>query len=193
MSTTIYPGTSEIESEVDEPEYGNEQNDILADALAKPYKLERDIPGPQIGEIVNIDVEGNIMVEYPAYPHGEIQAQLTSTARDRIVQQKLQVPMKVLLLFENGRPERPIIIDTLNMSTAETSGDRILDVGMEQPQEVTVDGKHVSFNALEEIVLRCGKASITLTHEGRVIIRGAHVVSRSTGTNKIKGGSVQIN
>ena len=96
-------------------------------------------------------------------------------------------------MFENGRPEYPIIIDTLHTTTAETKDVQTLDVAVGMPQEVTVDGKRISFNALEEVVLRCGAASITLTSEGRVIIRGAHVVSRSTGANKIKGGSVQIN
>ena len=47
--------------------------------------------------------------------------------------------------------------------------------------------------AEREIVLKCGKASITLTRAGKVIIRGAYVLSRSSGVNRIVGGSVQIN
>lgn len=193
MSSTNYPSTSEIETEVDGQGYCHEQSNLLADVLAKPIMPEREIPGPQIGEIVGIDHEGRVMVEYPAYPHGRVLAQLTSTVRDRIIHQKPRILMKVLLVFENGRPECPIIIDTLHATSAETSDFQVLDVGVKHSQEVTVDGKRVSFNAFEEIVLRCGKASITLTSEGRVIIRGTHVVSRSTGSNKIKGGSVQIN
>jgi hypothetical protein len=42
-------------------------------------------------------------------------------------------------------------------------------------------------------VLRCGKASITLTSAGKVLIRGTYVLSRSSGVNKIKGGSIQLN
>ena len=47
--------------------------------------------------------------------------------------------------------------------------------------------------AQQEIVLECGKASITLTRAGKVLIRGAYLLSRSSGVNRIKGGSVQIN
>jgi hypothetical protein len=47
--------------------------------------------------------------------------------------------------------------------------------------------------AEQEIVLRCGEASITLTKAGKIVLRGAYVLSRSSGVNKIKGGSVQIN
>ena len=32
-----------------------------------------------------------------------------------------------------------------------------------------------------------------LTRAGKVLIQGAYLLSRSTGVNRIKGGSVQIN
>lgn len=57
----------------------------------------------------------------------------------------------------------------------------------------TADGERLVLKAEREIVLQCGKASITLTRAGKVIIRGAYVLSRSSGVNRIVGGSVQIN
>jgi hypothetical protein len=62
-----------------------------------------------------------------------------------------------------------------------------------EPLEAIVDGKRVVLDARDEIVLRCGKASITLRRNGRIVIRGTYVETRSQGTNRIKGGSVQIN
>ncbi len=59
--------------------------------------------------------------------------------------------------------------------------------------DVTIDGRRTVITAEDEIVLRCGKASITLTKAGKVLVRGAYVSSRSSGVNRIKGGSVQIN
>lgn len=59
--------------------------------------------------------------------------------------------------------------------------------------DLTVDGRRAVITAQDEIVLRCGKSSITLTKAGKVLIRGAYLSSRSSGTNRIKGGSVQIN
>jgi hypothetical protein len=59
--------------------------------------------------------------------------------------------------------------------------------------EVEADGERLVVSAREQLVLRCGKASITLTRAGRVIIRGESLLSRSSGVNRIKGGSVQIN
>jgi hypothetical protein len=61
------------------------------------------------------------------------------------------------------------------------------------PLEAFVDGKRVVIDAGDEIVLRCGKASITLRRNGRIVIRGSYIETRSQGTNRIRGGSVQIN
>lgn len=63
----------------------------------------------------------------------------------------------------------------------------------EPPIEALVDGKRVVIDAADEIVLRCGKASITLRRNGRVVIRGTYVETRAEGVNRVKGGSVQIN
>lgn len=59
--------------------------------------------------------------------------------------------------------------------------------------EAVVDGKRVVIDAQDEVVIRCGKASITLRRNGRVVIRGTYVETRAEGVNRIKGGSVQIN
>ena len=63
----------------------------------------------------------------------------------------------------------------------------------EIPKDVLIDGKRVTFDAQEEIVLRCGKASIILSRDGKIVIKGTHLLSRSRGMNKIKGGAVHIN
>lgn len=78
---------------------------------------------------------------------------------------------EVALAFEGGDPRKPIVLGFLR----DAASDR-LDI-----------------SAGSEIVIRCGKAEITLTKAGKVLIRGAYVSSRSSGANKIKGGSVQIN
>ncbi len=59
--------------------------------------------------------------------------------------------------------------------------------------EARLDGKKVILTGEEEVTLKCGKASITLTSAGKVLIKGEYVVSRSSGVNRIKGGAVQSN
>ena len=59
--------------------------------------------------------------------------------------------------------------------------------------EADVDGARVRITARDEVVIQCGKASITLRRNGRIVIRGAHVETASTGTNRIKGSQVRVN
>lgn len=70
-----------------------------------------------------------------------------------------------------------------------------LILGLIQPlvPEVEADGEKLVFAARQQITLRCGKASIHLTADGRVTIRGTQVLSRSDGPNRVQGASVQLN
>jgi hypothetical protein len=43
------------------------------------------------------------------------------------------------------------------------------------------------------LILRCGPASVSLFPDGRVEIRGSQVLSRAEGSNRVQGGSVNLN
>jgi len=45
----------------------------------------------------------------------------------------------------------------------------------------------------EEVVLRCGEASVTLHRDGKLVLRGAYIETTAKGLNRIRGGSVKIN
>jgi len=92
-----------------------------------------------------------------------------------------------VLTFENGDPRSPVIIGCLHDANAQTLPDIPGNV------ELEVDGQRLVVSAREQLVLRCGKASITLTRAGKVMIQGAYVSNRSSGVLRLKGGSVQIN
>lgn len=93
----------------------------------------------------------------------------------------------VVLVFEHGDPARPVVVGVLRGQTGWPMADRPAQV------EVDADGERMVVSAREQLVLRCGKASITLTKAGKVLIEGSYLLSRSTGVNRIKGGSVQLN
>jgi hypothetical protein len=91
------------------------------------------------------------------------------------------------LLFENADATRPIVLGVL----------RALDPNHLPAQpgnvEVDVDGRRMLVSAKEQLVLRCGRATITLTKAGKVLIEGTYISSRSSGVQRIKGGSIQLN
>lgn len=154
------------------------------------------IDGVRIGKVVTVDPQGVVYVDFPGNDRGPLAAKLTSTMRDRLENSDWSAFSQVLLLFEDADPARPLVIDVIvgNVTPAARKDELLLQVdASSKDQDVTIDGKNVTFNAREQIVLKCGKASITLTRAGKVLIRGAYLLNRSSGVNKIKGGSVQIN
>jgi hypothetical protein len=92
----------------------------------------------------------------------------------------------VVLVFEDGDPGRPVIIGCVRQAEP-TLPLRPSTV------EVDVDGERLVVSAQQQLVLRCGAASITMTSSGKIVIQGTYVSSRSAGVNRVKGGSVQIN
>ena len=59
--------------------------------------------------------------------------------------------------------------------------------------EQRVDGERIVVEAEREIVIRCGQSSITLTRSGKIVLRGTHIVSKSSGANRVLGTTVRIN
>ena len=108
------------------------------------------------------------------------------SARSIVPLSKEKIGEEVLVAFEMGEPRSPYIIGTLWKPEQ-------LPATAHPPVEAKVDGEQVVIEGKKEIVLKCGKSSITLTRAGKVLIRGAYVLSRSSGVNRIKGGSVQVN
>jgi hypothetical protein len=135
------------------------------------------IDGVVIGTLLELDVIGGPWVDYPGNPGGALSARSLTTLDSS------KAGREVALMFEGGDPLRPILLGVLTRP------------GRPEPRAVQVDmdGERIVFTGRKEIVLKCGKASITLTRAGKVLLRGAYLSSRSSGVNRIKGGAVQIN
>jgi hypothetical protein len=151
------------------------------------------IEGMRLGRIVKITDGRGVMVDFPGNSLGPVAARTTATSHEKIVNGGDPTGREALLAFENNDPRCPIIIDTMFSLIDEIAESPTSISETEEPRELIVDGKRVCLEADSEIVLKCGKASITLTSAGKVIIRGEYVVTHSSGENRIRGGSVSIN
>jgi hypothetical protein len=158
--------------------------DALGPLLRERASALRSNPSSEvvIGEVIAVTDEGGTpLVLYPGQP-----GTAAIRARSVVDIRGEHIRKAVVLAFENGDPALPIVMGVLR-------GDESRPLDSPGQVQVDADGERMIVTAKEQLVLRCGKASITLTNVGKVIIDGTYVVSRSSGTNRIKGGSVQLN
>lgn len=143
-----------------------------------PLPTQARIDGVVIGVLLDLPQASAPLVTYPGCP-----GEQSIAARSTTLLAPADIGTQVALMFEDGDPFRPLVIGRLLGQAAAPAPVAC----------VQLDDQRLELSAEREIVLRCGKASITLTRAGKVIIQGAYLSSRSSGVNRIKGGSVQIN
>jgi hypothetical protein len=159
---------------------------LLGDAMALGAPVEPAVPsvaGIVIGELLALTDDGAT----PLVRHVHQPGSAAVRAHTGVDLHGAHIGAPVVLMFEHGDPCRPIVIGVLRGRTGWP---------IERPPgqvEVDTDGERMIVSAREQLVLRCGKASLTLTKAGKVLIEGSYVLSRSTGVNRVKGGSVQLN
>jgi len=151
------------------------------------------VDGVQVGWLARVDDSDRPMVDFAKNSMGPVLARSTIHPGEHGWQGILQNRQSVVLLFENGDPTKPIVIGVIQAPLDQITEPGTQLVVDDHVKDVKLDGRHVLLEAGNMIELRCGKGSITLRRDGKIIIRGTSLVSRSTGKNKIKGASVAIN
>ncbi|AUX24158.1 uncharacterized protein SOCEGT47_046950 [Sorangium cellulosum] len=152
--------------------------------LAAEAEKAGPIDGVVVGRIVGFGGSGEPLVEAAVLGDG---ARGGVPARAMTALGPEDEGRDVALLFEGGRRDRPVVMGRMHVPEERASG------AGRAAATATADGERLVFTAEKEIVLQCGDASITLTRAGKVLIRGAYLLTRSSGVNRIQGGSVQIN
>jgi hypothetical protein len=164
-----------------------------------------------LGRLESIDETGNAVVSVPHIP---LFQQCIALATIPVLPQ--HIGRQVALMFTQGVEPKPILVGLIYsplqqvlesvIANTSTSGD-IDEVVFAEPlssnpertnnisseNSIYMDGKQLIMEGQEEIVLRCGEASITLSRNGKISIRGKYLLSRASGVNRILGGSVQVN
>ena len=156
---------------------------LLEARPAVPAPAKRVRSGVVVGTLVAFRDHGATpFVTYPDQPGGRPVA-----ARTILDLLPAHVGRPVVLMFEDDDPARPIVLGTVR--TSDTGPLQHVNDGV----ELEADGQRLVVTADRGLVLRCGKASITLTPDGKVAVRGTQIVTHASGLNRIRGGSVQLN
>lgn len=164
----------------------NVDDDGLVEAVltATERSARSPIEGIVVARVAGHDDAGQPLIDFAANPIGEPLAcrSLVPLAPDA-------VDREVAVMFEQGDLRRPIVLGV--MASFERP-----PVEIETPLdefEREVDDEQIVLATEKRLVVRCGKASLTLTPAGKIILRGEYVLTRANGMNRIQGGSVQIN
>jgi len=121
--------------------------------------------------------EGGPLVSHDGIPEGR-----AVTARTLAELMPDMAGCDVALLFEEGDPARPLIVG------------RVIEPQEREPRaEILCDGERVVVTGRERIEFRCGKATIIMEKDGHITIRGTYLVSHASASNRIRGGSVNLN
>ena len=133
------------------------------------------IEGVVIGIFLGFD-DAMPLVVFPGNPQ-----ETALPARSLTELTSSMIGSEVALLFQGGDPRMPLIVG------------RIVDPGRKSAARVIRDGESVQINADERLELRCGKATIVMEKDGHITIRGTYLVSHASASNRIRGGSINLN
>jgi len=148
-------------------------HDVLAHTPSPPPRAD----GIAIGVFDSIGEHGSVFVNIAAFGLDRL------AARSLCPLDATQIGQALALGFEAGDPRKPIVLGVMLASPAHPPA----------PLDVVVDGERVVLQAEHEIVLRCGDAAIVLSADGRIQLRGSYITSHASATQRILGGSVNIN
>jgi hypothetical protein len=119
---------------------------------------------------------GAPLVDIPGSPHPK-----RLIARSCVTLTEADIGKQIVVAAEVSNAGAPIVIGIIQPAAPRRTF------------EVSADGHSVTLSANESIALKCGEASVTLSRDGKVVIRGKHVVTHASGVNRIRGGSVELN
>jgi hypothetical protein len=166
------------ESAPSEPESLGDE--LLLLLLAASTKSEQ--PTVIVGKLVAAVVGTNALVAFSGQP-----GTAAIAARSVVDLHAGHVGKGVVLAFEGGDPAKPIVMGVLRGDYGWPLAHKPGNV------EVIADDERLIITAKDQLVLRCGDASLTLTKAGKVLIKGAYVSSDSSGVVRLRGGSIQLN
>lgn len=168
---------------------GNPRDKARLDVLDSSERIME----PRIGWVLGMR-EGCVLVDFPTNSRGPLAARLAVTLDAQALTQAIAERQSVVLLFAEGDPAQPLVMGLLQAAGPMSWLEAVLDETLaRKPQDVEVDGRRVLIEGREEVVLRCGKASLTLRRDGLVVLRGVNIRSEADELQRLRGGKVQIN
>jgi hypothetical protein len=146
-----------------------------------PLPAVRTAHAARIGIFAGLDAGGQALVETESGADPKV-AIVAAPCPDGAIE--VARGRRVVLLFEEGDPDRPLIVGWVAEALSADPAER---------RYVRADARILVLEGREEVELRCGEASIRLTRDGRVVVRGKAILSDAQEMHRIRGAAVRIN
>lgn len=159
-------------------------SDVLPALLEGSHeRFSNETPSSVVGTLLALTEGGAIaLVRFP----GQLSA-AAMRARTTVDLLPHHMGLDVLLAFDGNDLRRPIVTGLLRGQRGWPAPDGLAQVGVE------ADGQRLTITAQDQLVLRCGRSSVTLSANGRLELHADVIVSHARGVNRVRGGSVQLN
>ncbi|WP_348945262.1 hypothetical protein ABHF33_01230 [Chitinibacter sp. FCG-7] len=177
--------------------------------LQQPASTTRLLPagaqGVALGIFAGYTPEGLPLIGLPDLTPSPITAMTLSDLRDLPLGSTLAIafagppPQHALILGPILNPARPEeepagLAPAAPIATdAEADAETDAEADAEDNPDIIADGRHIELEAFDTLELRCGKASLLMSADGRITLRGTYITSQASATQRILGGSVSIN
>ncbi len=139
--------------------------------MSKPDPANSDVPGGHIvGRIVSVESASQVSVHFDGCGAESLPARVATQCSLAELQAACSQERDIVLLRAQQGDAQVLIVMAL----------------LAQPDN-SPDGQP------EELVFRCGKASITLRSDGLIRLQGVRIDSKATRLNRILGGTIQLN
>jgi len=139
------------------------------------------LPEVVVGRLALLGPDGCPRVDLPSQGGRGVLATTT------VVLVPHHVGRDVLVCFADRDRKRPVVVGVLQNQAemkAAAEASRL---------DAVVDGERIIMTGKKEVVLRCGKASIALTADGKIVVKGAKILSTAEGLHRIRGATVEMN
>ncbi len=161
----------------------------LAAWLERPVgaRAESEAPAFFTGHLRGFDDEGRLLFQ-PEGASEPFTVAIGIEISDAAIVRAARRDQRAIVIRSADPTPRPILIGLVRERVAERA--RAAKPGR---LELLVDGEKITLEAKHDLELRCGQASLPLRYDGRIEVRGTHILSASRGPNRVKGATIALN
>jgi hypothetical protein len=145
-------------------------------------------PTALTGHLEGIDAEGRLLFRPEGHAGPPVPVAIGIEASDAVLVKAARLNRRAMVIATSDPESRWVLTglvkERVTMKAKDARPGRL---------ELEVDGETVRLSAEHVIELRCGKSSLLLRRDGKIVLSGDYVVSASRGPNKIRGATISLN